>query len=62
MASSDYGEILGWSRESDGVCCIDEEETTGKLEKNGKNNWYVAKMTDKYILQSQLYIEIKNSG
>lgn len=39
MASRDYGEILGWSRESDGVYCIEEEETTGKLEKNGKNNW-----------------------
>lgn len=38
MASRDYGEILGWSRESDGVFCIEEEETTGKLEKNRKNN------------------------
>ena len=38
MASRDYGEMLGWSRESDGVFCIEEKETTGKLGKNGKNN------------------------
>ena len=36
MASRDYGEILGWSRVSDGVFCIEEGKLQGSWKRMGK--------------------------
>ena len=36
MASRDYGEILGWSRVSDGVFSIEEGKLQGSWKRMGK--------------------------